>query len=78
MLQELVILHGVLDALGKLIMEGSDEDEKLYLEGEMEKARSIGYRDLKCISDIVTFDACAKLENPSLHLWYQRNVTPSR
>ena len=41
MLQESVILHGVLDALGKLIMEGgSDEDEKLYLEGGMEKARS--------------------------------------
>ena len=40
MLQESVILHGVLDALGKLIMEESDEDEKRYLEGEMEKARS--------------------------------------
>ena len=41
MLQELVILHGVLDALGKLIMEGSDEDEKLYLEGEMERRRGV-------------------------------------
>ena len=40
MLQESVILHGVLDALGKLIMEESDEDEKRYLEGEMEKART--------------------------------------
>ena len=40
MLQESVILHGVLDALGKLIIEGSDKDEKLYLEGEMEKERS--------------------------------------
>ena len=78
MLQELVISHGVLDELGKLIMVGPDEDEKLYLEGEMEKARSIGYKYLKCISDCVTFDAFAKLENPSLYLWYQRNVTPSR
>lgn len=40
MLQESVILHGVLDGLSKLILETLDEDEERYLSGEVENARS--------------------------------------
>jgi len=41
MLQESVLLHAVLDVLSRLVLEGSDhDDERDYLDGEVERARS--------------------------------------
>ena len=42
-LQGLVVLHGVLDALLKLILETSDEDEERYLSDKVDIVRSTLY-----------------------------------